>query len=811
LNVLLFERDDHARTALEMVLALRGHHIELCPTHASLIEKLQRSLFEFVLYGLDMTSPELSDQLRQARSLLRPSSAMLIGIIDEKDVNGLAPEIMDHISQILVRPLDLDMLDLQFENLEQVARSRPLDDYSEPIPRVPLEALSQLAGRGMELGLFLDPKGQIQFSTAGIEQITGHDRRAFDGRSVLSIVHPDDRPGLLDLLDARSGESSIRVRIMGDGEHVTWFDVRLIRLATASNGQSMILVGQRTTTTRIRGNDDTKADSYEGELVAHVDRSGMILFRSAELAQLLGIGTAVDSAQFEEFIIQADRDALSTCLDSLPDFVGAQRRCHVRIVTPNNRWRTLELVCTNLIGVEGVDAIVVSADDVTKRKSIEQQLIRRAFLDPLTGMPNRAFFLNRLERALARSRDNGSSVAVLFLDLDRFKLINDSLGHEAGDQLLIAVGQRLKTAVRPGDIVARFGGDELIVLLEEIQHLDEATTVAERIIAGIRLPLVVGNHEISISTSVGIALSEANMDDANLLIRNADIALYQAKELGASRFTIFDESMAERVVKRLELENNLRHALENEELSIEFLPELSLQSGRLATLEVLTRWHQPDKGEIDPMLFMEVAEESGLIVRLGRWALIEACEHLQRWHLSHPDTDHVMVAINMSVREFQQPDIVEFVSSTLAKYEIPPSRLRLEIDERSLATDPDDTREKVEQLRALGISLAIDNFGRDFSSLSLFTRIAFDVLKVDRQFISGSERIVSNVAVVRAVTSLAHALGMRVCAEGIETRDQLAAIRAAGCDLGQGYLFSKSLDPEMTEALFLTFSMTEAA
>ncbi len=323
--------------------------------------------------------------------------------------------------------------------------------------------------------------------------------------------------------------------------------------------------------------------------------------------------------------------------------------------------------------------------------------------------------------------------------------------------------------------------------------------------------LVVGNHEISISTSVGIAVSEANMDDANLLIRNADIALYRAKELGASRFTVFDESMAERVIERLELENSLRHALENEELSIEFLPELSLQSGRLATLEVLTRWRQPDKGEIDPILFMEVAEESGLIVRLGRWAFLEACEHLRRWHLSHPDIDDVMVAINMSVREFQQPDIVQFISSTLAKYEIPPSRLRLEIDERSLASDPDDTREKVQQLRALGICFAIDNFGRDFSSLSLFTRMAFDVLKVDRQFISGGERIASNVAIVRAVTSLAHALGMRVSAEGIETRDQLAAIRAAGCDLGQGFLFSKSLDPEMTEALFLTFSMTEAA
>ncbi len=472
-----------------MVLALRGHHIELCPNHASLIEKLQRSSFEFVLYGLDSSSPELSDQVRQARSMLGPSSSMLIGIIDEKDVNGLAPEIMDQFSQILVRPLDLDMLDLQFENFEQVARSRPLADYSEPIPRVPLEALSQLAGRGMELGLFLDPKGQIQFSTAGIEQITGHDRRAFDGRSVLSIVHPDDRPQLIDLLGARCGESSIRVRIMGDGEQVTWFDVRLIRLATASNGQSMILVGQRSTATRMRGNDDTRADCYEGELVAHVDRSGTMLFRSAELSTLLGIGTAVDSAQLEEFIIQADRDVLSTCLDSLPDFVGGQRRCHVRIVTTNNRWRTLELVCTNLIGVEGVDAIVVSADDVTKRKSIEQQLIRRAFLDPLTGMPNRAFILNRLERALVRSHDDGSSVAVLFLDLDRFKLINDSLGHEAGDQLLIAVGQRLKTAVRPGDIVARFGGDELIVLLEGIQELDEAITVAERIIAGIRVPL----------------------------------------------------------------------------------------------------------------------------------------------------------------------------------------------------------------------------------------------------------------------------------------------------------------------------------
>ena len=794
-----------------MVLALRGHHVELCPTHASMLEKLRRSSYEFVLCGIEASAPTVVDLLGQIRAALGPADTMLIGIIDEHEVARLAPEIMDQINQILVRPLDLDMLDLQFEAFEQATLARQPHEVHAARMRTPLDAVSELADRGLELGLLLDLDGQIQFSTAGIEFITGHDPRSFQGRSVLSIVHPDDRAALRELLGSGREESSMRVRIMGDGEAVSWYNVRVVRFKTARDAESLILVGQRAAPTGFFGRAGGSENHYGDELVVHVDQDGEMLFRTEAFASLVGITNPDAIVRLEDFILQADRQTFNVCLQSLPAVAGGQRRCHVRIFGADQRWRTLELVCTNLLGVEGVDAIIINANDVTRRKSLEQHLMRRAFLDGLTNLPNRVFFLNRLERALARARERESEVAVLFLDLDRFKLINDSLGHEVGDQLLVAVGQRLKTAVRPGDIVARFGGDEMIVLLEEVHELEEATGVADRIIEGIRDPLVVGEHEISISTSVGIALSGPERDDANLLIRNADIALYRAKELGAGRYTVFDERMAQRVVERLELENDLRHALDNGDLTIEFLPELNLQDGRLSTLEVLTRWRHPEKGEITPATFMVVAEETGLIIRLGRWAFAEACRHIRRWHMCHPDTEHVQIAINMSVREFQQPDIVEFIASTLAEYEVPPGRVRLEIDERSLAADPDDTLEKVQQLRRLGICFAIDNFGRDFSSLSLFTRFAFDMLKVDRQFISGDDSIPSNISIVRAVTSLAHALGMRVSAEGIETRDQLASIRSAGCDYGQGYLFSKSLDPVTTEALFLSVSMNEAA
>ncbi|MEZ4569686.1 MAG: EAL domain-containing protein [Thermomicrobiales bacterium] len=810
MNVLLFEPDGHTRTALEMVLALRGHHIELCHSIDQLHEKLELTTFEFVLYGIETLSPEVINRLRTIRTESLPRSSMLIGIIDEREVANLAPDVMEQINQVLVRPLDLDMLDLQFEAFEQAAHSRKVDNYALSMPQVPADALAKLADRGIELGILLDDQGRIQFTTSGVQFITGHNPRSFHGRSVLSLIHPDDRPNISRILSDGQEEAGTTARVMGDGEQNTWFDLTITRFSTGLQSGSFVMVGHRTSRRSARP-VEPDTSRYGEELVAHINQMGEIGFRTEALAKLLDIPERESPAQFEDYILESDISDFRDCIDNLPDSTAGQSRCHVRIRTPNQRWRTLELVCTNLLGIEGIDTIVINAHDVTNRKSLEQHLMRRAFLDSLTGLPNRSYFLSRLERALGRTNETGARVAVLFLDLDRFKLINDSLGHEIGDQLLVAVGQRLKTAVRPGDIVARFGGDELIVLLEEIDGPEEAIAVADRIIQEVRDPLVVGNHEISISTSVGIATSDPDVVDANILIRNADIALYRAKELGASRYIVFDESMAQRVVERLEMETDLRHAIEGNQLSIEFLPELDLRDGRLAAVEVLTRWHHPEHGEITPAMFMEVAEESGLIVRIGRWAFTEACRCARSWQEQHPGANQVLIAINMSVREFQQPDLVEFISSTLDEYGIPPRRLRIEIDERSLAADPDDTLAKVQTLRQMGICFAIDNFGRGFSSLSLFTRFTFDLLKVDRQFISGNDRAVRNLSVVRAVTSLAHALGMQISAEGIETREQLARARAAGCDFGQGYLFARSLDVNTTEALFLSTGFNEAA
>jgi len=430
---------------------------------------------------------------------------------------------------------------------------------------------------------------------------------------------------------------------------------------------------------------------------------------------------------------------------------------------------------------------IAQIQDITARKAVEAQLRYQAHHDPLTDLPNRILFLERLGQSLARA----PSVPVLFLDLDGFKVVNDSLGHAVGDRLLCTVARRLAAALREGDLLARFGGDEFAVLLEHATTVGEAVVAAQRLLAAVEPAVALDGHETVVRASIGIAVSSPELTDPGELLRAADVALYQAKADGAS-YAVFGPEMGARAVARLALESELRRAVERDELVLHYQPKVRLATGQIEWLEALVRWRHPTRGLLPPADFIPLAEETGVIVPLGRWVLREACRQARTWQAASPGAPSPIVCVNLSPRQFRSPDLVAQVAGILRDTGLPSSGLELEITEQVLMAG-DAAVTTVRALKALGVGLAIDDFGTGYSSLSYLLRLPLDVLKVDRTFVRGIDREPANRAVVQAVTTLAHELGMAVVAEGIETAEELAVVRAVGVDVGQGDYFGRPL------------------
>src|SRR6266511_1477412 len=447
-------------------------------------------------------------------------------------------------------------------------------------------------------------------------------------------------------------------------------------------------------------------------------------------------------------------------------------------------------------------AVQVVARDISARKEAEERLLHEAFHDPLTDLANRALFLEHLKLAVERAkRPKGYLFAVLFLDLDRFKNINDSLGHTIGDQLLRAVARRLEKCLRQIDIVARFGGDEFAVLLDGIEDSSDAVRVAERIQRELRTPLSLGGHEVFISASIGIALSGRRYEHTEEIVRDADTAMYRAKALGKARHEIFDTEMHARAVAVLQLETDLRRAIERKEFCIHYQPIVSLADDKLHGFEALVRWRHPDRGLIAPKEFIAVAEETGAIVPLGRWVLREACRQMSQWHQRFPVAEGLILSVNMSGKQFAQPDLFQQVQRILGETGFNPRRLQLEITESAVIENTATVTAMLMQLRSLGIKLSMDDFGTGYSSLSYLHRFPIDTLKIDRSFISNQAEA-GETGIVRTIIMLARDLGMNVVAEGVETCEQLSYLRSLDCELGQGYYFSHPVNvAEITSLL----------
>jgi diguanylate cyclase (GGDEF)-like protein/PAS domain S-box-containing protein len=440
--------------------------------------------------------------------------------------------------------------------------------------------------------------------------------------------------------------------------------------------------------------------------------------------------------------------------------------------------------------------------DVTERKRAEEQLTHQAFYDPLTQLPNRALFMDRLGHRFRRARrDGGAPFAILFLDLDRFKGVNDSLGHEAGDNLLVTTARRLETCLRPGDTVARLGGDEFTVLLDSVADAGDAVRIADRVQAALAAACNLGGVEVFTTASIGIALSAAHYERPEDLLRDADTAMYRAKAHGKARHEIFDAAMHERAVTLLQLETDLRRAVDRGEFRLFYQPVVALADGRLTGFEALVRWPHPQRGLILPDAFIPLAEETGLIAPLGLWVLREACRQTREWQIRFPADPPLRVSVNVSSRQFAQKDFVDQVRHILAETGLDPATLTLEITESAIMENVKATASILGQIRALSIQLYIDDFGTGYSSLSQLHQFPINTLKVDRSFVSRMDAERDRSEIVGTIVSLARNLGMNVTAEGVETQEQLDLLRQLQCGSAQGFFFSKPLEMTDAEAL----------
>ncbi len=442
-------------------------------------------------------------------------------------------------------------------------------------------------------------------------------------------------------------------------------------------------------------------------------------------------------------------------------------------------------------------------NDITQRKEYETQLSHQAFHDALTGLPNRVLFFERLASAVRRKkRKKDFAYTAMMLDMDRFKSINDTLGHQVGDAFLVQVAERLKGCVRSTDTVARLGGDEFGIILEEFRHLREVVAVAKRIVKDLEKPVAIEANEIRSSASVGIVLKTLYYDDAESVMRDADIAMYRAKEIGKACFRVFNNKMHTKIVRQTELERELRSAISNRELAVYYQPIVTVQETRLAGFEALVRWNHPTKGLVSPAEFIPVAEETGLIIEIGEFVLRESCRQMAQWQTLSPANKQLTVSVNVSAKQFQSSKLTRLVESVLEETRLAPESLKLELTESTLMKDARSAIRTMEELKTMGIRIVVDDFGTGYSSLSYIQRFPIDGLKIDRSFISGGDET-ENIKIVRTVIALAKSIGVDVVAEGVEEQKQLEMLRDVECELAQGYIFSKPIDGQAATRRFI--------
>jgi len=549
-----------------------------------------------------------------------------------------------------------------------------------------------------------------------------------------------------------------------------------------------------------------EAQLAEAQQIAHLgswewDLTVQTLIWSDQLYRIAGLTPQTPPITYVSFLDLVHPDDRSLVVRMIEQLETTGTGWEVRIIRSDGVMRVLQVRGEVITDVHGQPLrLVGTAQDITERKHAEQQLQHDALHDALTGLPNRVLFMDRLERLVKRSkRHSAATFAVLFLDLDRFKIVNDSLGHFVGDQLLVAVARRLEACLRASDTVARLGGDEFTILLDDMYEVSTVLDVAERIHEALAKPYSLDGHQVVTTVSIGVVFNPTVYDSAENILRDADTALYRAKALGKARHEVFDRTMHTHALARLQLEADLRRAIEYEELILHYQPVVSLQTGRVVGVEALVRWLHPQRGMVPPMEFIPVAEETGLIVPIGEWVLRTACQQLKHWH--EQGFDELYVAVNVSARQFKLRHFNATTTSILQEVGLDCRFLKLELTESILIENIDTNIATITGFNNCGIDIAIDDFGTGYSSLSYLKRFPVHVLKIDRSFVNHITNDPANATIVTAVIMMAHGLGLHVVAEGVESLEQLELLHHYACDAAQGYFISRPVPSDQVTAL----------
>jgi len=578
-----------------------------------------------------------------------------------------------------------------------------------------------------------------------------------------------------------------------------------VTFVPAEGGGQLSCMGQDVTAIKATEQDLSRQENLyrmlannSSDLVGVHDLEGTFTYVSPSCATLLGY-TQQELVGKDPYQLSHTDDWKGIQAAFAAARTGRHTRTDLRLHTSSNQYTWFEMSVRPIYDNLGaIVQIQTSSRDISEQKAFENQLAHQALHEPLTGLPNRSLFMDRLRHALIRAKRTGGTVAVMFMDLDRFKIINDSMGHEAGDRLIQAVSRRVQSVVRAGDTVARLGGDEFGVLLEYGISQSDAEAVAQRILAEIEPPFTFSGQEMYVSSSVGIAFSSTDVEDPEDLLRYADVAMYRAKSEGPGKYRIFDPEVDSRATGRLAMETDLRQAIDREQLFNTYQPIISLETGRITAVEALVRWKHPERGLVGPDEFIPVAEETGLIVPLGYLVMRRALEAVQAFQEIVGDGRELVVAVNLSTRQFEQPDLEKEVISILEQTGTRPEQLRIEITESELMRDTG----RIGQLKKLGLQIAIDDFGTGYSSLSYLRNVEADSLKIDRSFVDGLGTHPEDEAIIRTVETLSRALQLDVTAEGVETEHQLRLLREIGVDSGQGYFFARPAPKDEIIELF---------